>query len=219
MNAAKHHVTIKGVKDGLIFLMDDTCPFDELLNELEHKLSKTHQQFLSGPLIHVQIKLGKRYVGDEDKERLRERFASCGNLLIQSIDSEVALQTEAAASSLSVMKGMIRSGQIVNYEGSVMLLGDINPGGTLTATGDIYVLGALRGSAHAGTKGNKEAIIAASQLCPTQLRIAEVISRPPDEWGVGTLYMEFAYVRDDVMEIEKIQHLQRLRPHSLVVGQ
>lgn len=218
MNAAKHHVTIKGVKDGLIFLMDDSCPFDMLLNELEHKLSNTHQQFLSGPLIHVQIKLGKRYVADEDKERLRARFASCGNLLIQSIESEVALQSEAASSSLSVMKGMIRSGQVVNYEGSVMLLGDINPGGTLTATGDIFVMGALRGTAHAGAKGDKEAIIAASQLCPTQLRIAEVISRPPDEWVVGSLYMEFAYVRNDAMEIEKIQHLHRLRPNSPIAG-
>jgi septum site-determining protein MinC len=116
------------------------------------------------------------------------------------------------------MKGMIRSGQVVNYEGSVMLLGDINPGGTLTATGDIFVMGALRGTAHAGAKGDKEAIIAASQLCPTQLRIAEVISRPPDEWVVGSLYMEFAYVRNDAMEIEKIQHLHRLRPNSPVAG-
>lgn len=216
MNASKHHVTIKGVKDGLIFLMDDTCSFDELLEELAKKLNHTYQQFLAGPLIHVQVKLGKRYVSDEDKERLREKFASCGNLLIQTIESEVALSAEAAAASLSVIKGMIRSGQAVHQTGSVMLLGDINPGGTLSATGDIYVMGALRGAAHAGTEGDKTAIIAASQLCPTQLRIADIISRPPDEWGVGTLQMEFAYVRGDAMEIDKIQHLQRVRPDAAI---
>jgi len=66
--------------------------------------------------------------------------------------------------------------------------------------------------AHAGCEGNDKAIIAASHMRPTQLRIAGVISRPPDEWGVGETYMEFAYINNGVMEIDKIQHLHRIRP-------
>ncbi len=59
----------------------------------------------------------------------------------------------------------------------------MNPGGTILSTGSIYVMGSLKGMAHAGRDGDESAVIAASLLKPTQLRIANIISRPPDEWG------------------------------------
>lgn len=83
-------------------------------------------------------------------------------------------------------------------------------------TGDIYVLGALRGLAHAGTKGLEHAIIAASLLRPTQLRIGEVISRPPDEWMTGDAAMEFAYLNEGVMKIDKMTQLHRMRKEPVV---
>ncbi|MDF2716220.1 MAG: minC, partial [Paenibacillus sp.] len=113
---------------------------------------------------------------------------------------------------VTVYKGIIRSGQTVRHEGHLLFLGDINPGGTLLCTGDIFVLGALRGMAHAGLEGNERALIAASYMRPTQLRIADVISRPPDEWGIEDASMEFAYIREGSMEIDKINQLHRLRP-------
>ena len=60
MAGNQHHVMIKGRKDGLVFILNDRCPFSELLSELEFKLEKTHQKLLSGPLVHVHVKLGKR---------------------------------------------------------------------------------------------------------------------------------------------------------------
>jgi septum site-determining protein MinC len=95
-------------------------------------------------------------------------------------------------------------------------MGDLNPGGSLLCTGDIYVLGALRGLAHAGVNGREDAVIAASLLRPTQLRIAEVISRPPDEWMTGDAAMEFAYLIESVMKIDKITQLHRLRKLPIV---
>ncbi|MGO4276001.1 septum site-determining protein MinC, partial [Paenibacillus sp. TAF58] len=53
MSVTKHHVMIKGVKDGLVFLLNDACEWQILLQELQHKLEKTHQQILTGPIIHV----------------------------------------------------------------------------------------------------------------------------------------------------------------------
>lgn len=217
MTAAKHRVTIKGVKDGLLFLLDDRCGFAELVDELKHKLEKTHQKILTGPLIHVHVKLGKRFLSDADREEIRSIIARRGNLIVQSIQSDVQLVGETKPGrfgEMQVIKGMVRSGQILHIDGHVMLLGDVNPGGTISATGSIYVMGSLRGLAHAGTEGDATAIIAASHLRPTQLRIAHVISRPPDEWGIGETFMEFAYIRDGVMEIDKIQHLQRIRPDA-----
>lgn len=215
MAETKHLVTIKGVKDGLVFVIDDSCPFAEALQELEHKLDNTHRNILAGPVVHVQIKLGKRTSSEEEKEALKEMIGRNGNLLVQSIDSEGSSAEEArkqAPDQVTVYKGIIRSGQTVRHEGHLLFLGDVNPGGTLLCTGDIFVLGALRGMAHAGLEGNERALIAASYMRPTQLRIADVISRPPDEWGIEDASMEFAYIREGSMEIDKINQLHRLRP-------
>jgi septum site-determining protein MinC len=111
-----------------------------------------------------------------------------------------------------MLYGMIRSGQTIRHDGKVILMGDVNPGGIIECTSDIYIMGSLRGMAHAGINGDSEAIIAASHLRPTQLRIAEVISRPPDEWGIEEAFMEFAYIRNGVMEIDKINQLLKVRP-------
>ena len=44
-----------------------------LLQELQHKLEKTHQQILTGPIIHVHVKLGSREATDEQKEEIQVR--------------------------------------------------------------------------------------------------------------------------------------------------
>jgi septum site-determining protein MinC len=215
MTVAKHLVTIKGVKDGLVFILDDTSLLVDVMKELQHKLEKTHRKFLFGPLIHVQVKLGKRQLVDAEKEQIRTLIKSRGNLIVQSIETDLPeFPLLIPDQSIKMIYGMIRSGQTIRHEGKVMLMGDVNPGGIIECTGDIYIMGSLRGMAHAGINGDHEAIIAASHLRPTQLRIAEVISRPPDEWGIEEAFMEFAYIRNGVMEIDKINQLQRVRPDS-----
>lgn len=212
MAAVKHPVRIKGVKDGLLFLLDDSCPFESVIGDLTNKLEKTHQHILTGPLIHVFVKLGKRTVSDEEKERIREIIGTRGNLMIQSIESDLDKPEEKAEAPIQLVKSIVRSGQVLQVEGNLLLMGDVNPGGTVCATGDIYVMGSLRGMAHAGLEGNEKAIITASHMKPTQLRIAQIISRPPDEWAIGDTYMEFAYINNGVMEIDKVQHMSRIRP-------
>ncbi|MFC5700502.1 septum site-determining protein MinC [Cohnella faecalis] len=208
----KTHITIKGVKEGLIFLLDDQCEFVALLDELNAKLDKHEQQF-NGPIVHVFLKLGSRQISDEDKERLRSVIRRQGNLIVQSIESDPPVQEEVAAElpGLHILSGMIRSGQTVEHDGHLLLLGDVNPGGTLRCTGDIFVMGALRGTAHAGSAGDEGAIIAASLMTPTQLRIAEVISRPPDEWTSAEPWMEYAFLREGTMAIDKMTTLGRRR--------
>jgi len=212
MTAVKHHVTIKGVKDGLVFLLDDACEFDEVMKELQHKLEKTHQKILTGPIIHVYIKLGSRRATEEEKEQIREVIGQKGNLLIQSIESaeEDPASDLVNLSDVKLLKGIVRSGQTLTQEGNILFLGDINPGGTIVSSGSIYIMGSLRGMAHAGVDGDEKAVIAASHLRPTQLRIASIISRPPDEWGINDAFMEYAYVKEGKMEIDKIHQLHKL---------
>lgn len=72
-------------------------------------------------------------------------------------------------------RGSIRSGKKLEAEGSIVILGDVNSGAEIIATDNIIVLGSLRGLAHAGAKGNKEAIVASSNFDAVQVRIANIV--------------------------------------------
>jgi septum site-determining protein MinC len=83
-------------------------------------------------------------------------------------------------SGLQVHQGTLRSGDHLEAAGSVLLLGDINPGARISAGGHVLVWGRLRGIAHAGCQGDNTARIVALQLRPLQLRIAGAVARGPE---------------------------------------
>lgn len=214
MAVESEKVIIKGQKDGLHFMLDEKCDFGELITELEYKLAKTHTNILTGPVIHVLIKTGQRVLSEEQQGKIRQALAKQGNLIIQGFEHDKTPDSTPSSfhSGLKIIKGVVRSGQTISESADILYLGDINPGGNIRSTGSIIIMGALRGVAHAGTEGDQQAIIAASYLKPTQLRIAEQISRPPDEWEHQDAYMEFAYLKDQQMKIEKLSLLHRIRP-------
>ncbi|MDJ0570206.1 MAG: septum site-determining protein MinC [Pleurocapsa sp. MO_192.B19] len=77
------------------------------------------------------------------------------------------------------IQSTVRSGVEIRHPGTVVICGDLNPGGKAIAAGDIFVWGRLRGIAHAGAQGNRQCRIAALQMEFTQLRIADAVARPP----------------------------------------
>lgn len=99
------------------------------------------------------------------------------------------------------LKTTVRSGVTIRHPGSIIIRGDINPGGEIIADGDILIWGCLRGIAHAGAKGNLECCIMALQMQPTQLRIAELVARAPS----GTpefLSPEVAYITSEGIRLK-----------------
>ena len=99
----------------------------------------------------------------------------------------------------------LRSGQKFFTRGNIVILGDINPGAEVIAGGNILVMGALRGLAHAGAMGNEESIIAAFRLDPTQLRIANHITRAPDGERPAANIPELARIKAGRVVIEKLK--------------
>ncbi len=78
-------------------------------------------------------------------------------------------------------EGTLRSGEHLEAEGDVLLLGDVNPGAKISAGGNVMIWGRLRGIAHAGKYGDQTAKITALELRPLQLRIANEVARGPEE--------------------------------------
>jgi len=102
----------------------------------------------------------------------------------------------------------VRSGVDICHPGTIVILGDTNPGSSLIAEGDILVWGRLRGMAHAGSGGNRTCRIMALQMQPTQLRIADLVARPPDA-PPAEYWPEVAYVSTNAIRIARAQDFAR----------
>jgi septum site-determining protein MinC len=212
----KQVITIKGTKDGLIFLFDEYCSFYEIIRELEEKLTSSLIEN-EHPLVKVTIHLGNRYLTNEMKNEIEQIFQSKKNFIVEKFTSNVMHRQEAEEMiqklEITPIKTIVRSGQVVHVDGDALLIGDVNPGGKITASGNIYVLGKLYGIAHAGIDGDRNAIVVASYMNPTQLRIADLFSRSPDYETEG-VSLEYAYIdqENEVILIDRLQRLSKIGP-------
>jgi len=99
----------------------------------------------------------------------------------------------------------LRSGQSISYDGNIVIVGDVNPGAEVVASGNVVVMGYLRGVVHAGAGGDENAAVYAYRLQPTQLRIANHITRAPDGEETRSQDPEVARVKDGIVVIEAFQ--------------
>lgn len=95
--------------------------------------------------------------------------------------NEVAPPQSSLSKDLSIHQGTLRSGDHRHALGSLLVLGDVNPGAQVSAAGHVMVWGRLRGIAHAGHAGDRTACVVALQLHPLQIRIADLVARGPSE--------------------------------------
>ncbi len=96
----------------------------------------------------------------------------------------------------------VRSGQVVHHTGHVVVIGDVNAGAEVWATGDVIIWGRLRGTVRAGSSGNTDAVICALEMRPSQLRIGDSIARPDDSDVKARPYPEVARVRNGAVVVE-----------------
>ena len=111
-----------------------------------------------------------------------------------------AFAEEIKSSETKFHRGSLRSGMKLEYEGSIVVLGDVNAGAEVIAGENIVVLGILRGVAHAGAKGNVEAMIAAAQIESPQIRIANIVKEIEKE--EEETRKTYAYVKENAIILE-----------------
>ncbi|MFD2637567.1 septum site-determining protein MinC [Piscibacillus salipiscarius] len=213
-----HYVTMKGTNNGIVVYLDDQCSFERVLDELKNKLQSNNSSGATEITIHSQY----RFLSEDQRQLLFNLIDDYSDLTVKDIESYVITREDAYElyenTTVKTVMKTIRSGQVHEVKGDALIIGDINPGGTVLATGNIFVLGKLRGIAHAGVEGDENCIVAASYMHPNQIRIASKISRAPD-YDVEGSPREFAFINSSTeqIELEQLQHIQKLRPKLLDV--
>lgn len=174
------NISINLKKDKIIIKIKDTLTQEEIVKALKNKipqLKKLYQEEKTP--IEIVGKVLKNIEMDEISNIIKEQidveieFETPKTLGLHSIKK--AFNKDIQDSKTKFYRNSLRSGQKVEYEGSLVILGDVNAGSEVIAEENIVVLGNLRGLAHAGAKGNKKAIIAASMIDCPQIRIANII--------------------------------------------
>ena len=173
-------VSINLRKNEILIKISDDAEQKEIMENLKRKLSELKKMYKNEKTpITVTGKILKNKEIDEIQELIKNNidveidFDMPKSLGLSSITR--TFNKEIAISETKFHRGSLRSGQRMEAEGSLVILGDVNSGAEVIASDNIVVLGALRGLAHAGAKGNKQAIISAGLLDTVQIRIANIV--------------------------------------------
>lgn len=194
---AKNIVSIKGTPSGLVFYFDNVeFGFGQLCAALEDKLLTSGDFFINADYI---IDNPQQFSAEEMgviEEIMAKYHLHRGEIMPHEVPNdekyEVIYQT-AGGNSLLVTRG-IRNGQRLSVRGNAVIMGDINPGGEIIATGNIVVMGSCRGVLHAGAEGNDNCYILAYNMLAQQLRIGSHVATVPDDAGSSPL--KLAVVQD-----------------------
>ncbi len=182
-------VVIKGNKNGIMVVLDKDIEFS-LLKELLAQKFADSAKFLG--CVKTAISFEGRELTQEQEIELLEVIKENSNLEVVCVLGRDEQQNaayinavnetlmERAGNTAKFYKMNIRSGMTLEKENGIILIGDVNPSGTVISNGSIIILGALRGHAYAGASGNKDAFVFALDMNPQQIRIAEIIARAPD---------------------------------------
>ncbi len=173
-------ISINLRKDEIIIKLSENATQEQIVEGLKKKLTELKKLYKDEKTpIKVTGKILKNKEIDEIQDLIKSKidveieFDSPKGLGLSNIKR--TFEKEIAISETKFHRGSLRSGQRLETEGSLVILGDVNSGAEVIASDNIVVLGALRGLAHAGAKGNKQAIIAAGLFDAVQVRIANVV--------------------------------------------
>ena len=182
----KNCININLKKDEITIRINDKATHEEVMEALKKKmteLKKLYKEektpiFVTGKILkNKEIAEIKDYITAQIDVKVK--FDSPKSLGLHEIKR--VFSKDVSISETKFHHGSLRSGQKMEYEGSIVIIGDVSVGAEVIAGDNVVVVGNLRGLAHAGAKGNKQAIIAASYLSSPQIRISNVVKEMDEE--------------------------------------
>lgn len=198
------YIAIKGTRNGLLLTLEPETPFNELLEALADRLAESPSFFrgasltvdtsqralrmservqLEDLLAYYQMSVASQMANTEKRQGARTitlPFSDPATDGALRKDTGQLQRDPRESDDTLFLRRTVRSGQAIQHPSNVVVLGDVNAGAEIVAGGDIVVWGVLRGMVHAGYPDNENAVVCSLQLAPVQLRIAHLLSRPPE---------------------------------------
>lgn len=207
-------VIIKGNKYGIVVVIRPDISFEEIKQLVKTKFQES-SKFFENAKMAISFE-GRKLTNEEQREILDIIHENTDMHIICIMDNDPEVEErfhktlEQKLMDLSnntgqFYKGILRSGASLEFETSVVIIGDVNHGARVVSKGNIIVLGSLKGTAYAGATGNTNSFVVALDMNPTQIRIADVIARAPDKPVKNeSKEAKIAFLEDDNIYIEPL---------------
>lgn len=207
-------VTLKGRKTGFELQLADWADWEVVLEQLDALLQRLAADTPDEGPVQFELTSGNRLLSADQKTQLERVFARFARFEITTIQAAVVtlatLHQQLLSQTVHIVGGIVRSGQVLEYQGAVLFVGTLHAGATLKTTGSIFVQGPVAGLLIAGANGDTEAVIAGDIHSAGQIRIAdtyEIIEQ--NDYSARTL----SYVNDlHILEHGDVAALKQMRP-------
>ncbi len=142
-------------------------------SSMETKIAALEAGFtVSGEKLEIEE---KKQTFDAAEEKTKDE-----DNLVNVMNQVLAGSQEIVKENTLYIKQTLRSGQKLEHDGNIVIIGDCKAGSEIIASGDITIWGILGGIAHAGSRGDYNSKIRAFRINAIQLRIADLLARKPD---------------------------------------
>lgn len=194
-------ININIKKNQVVIKIDENAEQKEIISDLKKKIIELKNFYKDDK---TPILITGKILKNKDMDEIQAVIKKFINVQVEFDSPKVlglhgikkTFYKEVATSETKFHKGSLRSGQRIEFEGSLVIIGDVNAGAEVIAGENIVVLGILRGLAHAGAKGNKDAVIEAEEIEAVQIRIADKIKEIEREEGQIHKVKTSAYIND-----------------------
>lgn len=199
-------ISINLKKEETLVKIEDNATKEEIINELDEKMVELAKLYKDEK---TPIRVTGKILSDDELQEVKSNITEHLNVTV-SFDTPTSLGLHSIIRSYKeniensetlFHRGSLRSGQRLEFDGSIVIIGDVNAGAEVVAGDNIIVQGALRGLAHAGAKGNKGAIVTAGLLDAVQVRISNIV-REIDKNEELSVNRAFICVKGNKIKIE-----------------
>ena len=179
----RNAVVLKGNKAGMTVILDEDLSFEELIQALEMKFKETSRFWGSA---QMTLTLEGRTLTPKEELQIVNTITENSNIEVMCLIDSDANRIERCEKALNeklmelssatgqFYKGMLRSGDVLESESSIVIIGDVEKGARGAAKGNVIILGSLKGTVHAGVAGNINAVIVAFEMAPDQVKISDM---------------------------------------------
>lgn len=211
-------VIIKSNRYGINLILKEGPPFEELLDAVIAKFHESDKFFKNAK---IAISFSGRKLSVEEEIRMIDAITEHTSIKIICVldnDQEKEENTKnrieeflrrQEENSGQFYKGTLRSGQVLECDTSVVIVGDVHPGAKVVAKGNIVVLGNLDGNVYAGAAGNSDSFVAALHMNPIQIKIADCLGRSEDKGPLEKLRgrkrqsePQIAYIKEEAIHMD-----------------
>ena len=212
----KDNIIIKKFPNGITLHLNPEISFETLMEELAVKFNQSRQFFRDA---RVALALEGRELSEDQERQIVTVIHNNSDVEIICIvgkNDETNRNFVKAIQKVDVQhtdnfghfyRGTLKNNQKIEMESSIVILGDVYPGSTVTASKDIIIIGGLYGEAYAGVGSEESHYIVALEMSPEKIKIGDFRYKPKDKprWGIKPkVQPKIAYVKEKHIVMEPI---------------